>query len=181
MKASDKILARRYAKAFVLREGEKPAQAQARLDALAVLAEAVAPLRERFDSPVVGLEAKRAALEAASAAVGADAVDFAKMLLDAKRFGLLEEIVSQARAALDLAENRLRAEVSSALPLDKEQALRLEKVLSDYTGKQVQAVYTLAPELLGGLRVKAGDLLVENSVKGRLERLKGIIQETGSL
>ena len=34
MKASDRILARRYAKAFVLRAGENPAQAQARLESL---------------------------------------------------------------------------------------------------------------------------------------------------
>ena len=181
MKASDRILARRYAKAFVLRAGENPAQAQARLESLGALSEALKPLRARFDSPELGLDAKRDALEAARPLVGADAVEFAVILLESKRFGLLEEIVFQGRAALDFAANRLRVQVSSAAPLDKAQEKQLEQVLSKYTGMEVRAEYKVSPELLGGVCIKAGDLLVENSVKGRLERLKGILQETGSL
>ncbi|HOX23390.1 MAG TPA: ATP synthase F1 subunit delta [Elusimicrobiales bacterium] len=179
MRASDRILARRYARAYALRAQDKPGQAHARLDELATLAESLVPLRSSFESPVLGLEAKLAALDSVRGQAGQEAVDFAKMLLDAKRFQLLDEIVAQCRQALDQAENILRAEVSSAAPLDKAAAQQLEKMLSERTGKKVSVVYGVEPGLLGGVRIKAGDLLIENSVKGRLRRLQDILQEAG--
>ncbi|NLO90814.1 MAG: ATP synthase F1 subunit delta [Elusimicrobia bacterium] len=179
MKPADRILARRYARAYVLRGGEDPARAQSRLDALAALSSALSPLREEFDNPAVPQESKSAALEAARPAVGDEAVSFALVLLEAKRFGLLQEIAVQAAEALDAARNRIRVEVESARALDKAQAAELERAMSARTGMEVLASYTVRPELLGGLRIKAGDLLVENSVRGRLKRLKDTLREAG--
>lgn len=179
MKSADRILARRYARAYMLRDGEKPELAQARLDALAALSRALAPLREEFENPAVPQDAKSRALDAARPAVGDEAVWFAQVLLEAKRFGLLHEIAAQAADELDAARNRIRVEVESASALDKALALKLEQAIAGRTGMEVRASFSVRPELLGGLRIKAGDLLVENSVRGRLQRLKDTLREAG--
>ena len=64
------------------------------------------------------------------------------------------------------------AEVRSVLPLDDGQQRRLAAALSAATGKQVEVKVIVDPSVLGGVVARVGDVVIDGSVRHRLEQLK---------
>lgn len=69
------------------------------------------------------------------------------------------------------AEQRRRAiaEVTVARPLTATQADRLRAALSRQVGREVSLQVSVDPAVLGGVRVKLGDEVIEGTVSGRLQ------------
>lgn len=75
---------------------------------------------------------------------------------------------------LDLAAKlRLRdvAEVTVARPLAPEQEARLRAALTRITGREVDIQTSIDPSVIGGVRVRLGDEIIEGTVADRLEQL----------
>ena len=64
------------------------------------------------------------------------------------------------------------AEVATAVALSDDQKSRLQKALEDHTKSRLRLTYKQEPALIGGVRFTMGDLLIDDSVKGKLDRLK---------
>ena len=64
------------------------------------------------------------------------------------------------------------AEVKSALPLDDAQVKRLADVLSRATGKRVEVKVIVDPTVMGGIVATIGDMVINGTVRHRLEKLK---------
>ena len=67
--------------------------------------------------------------------------------------------------------SRQRALVESASALSPATQTELQASLSKKYGRQLTLVFTVNPELLGGIRVKVGSDVWDGSVKARLEGL----------
>jgi len=67
------------------------------------------------------------------------------------------------------------AEVRSAVPLSDDQRDRLAKALSDNLGREVEVKVIVDPDVLGGLVARVGDIVIDGSVRHRLEQLKEAI------
>lgn len=69
------------------------------------------------------------------------------------------------------AEQRRRAiaEVTVARPLSAEQADRLRHALTKQVGREITLQVNVDPAVLGGVRVKLGDEVIEGTVAGRLQ------------
>jgi F-type H+-transporting ATPase subunit delta len=67
------------------------------------------------------------------------------------------------------------AEVRSAIPLSDDQRDRLAKALSDGLGQQVEVRVIVDPDVLGGLVARVGDIVIDGSVRHRLDQLKEAI------
>jgi len=61
--------------------------------------------------------------------------------------------------------------VISAVKLDAAQSEKLSSALSTRLKRKVRMQNSIDPSLLGGAVVRAGDLVIDGSLKGRLERL----------
>lgn len=97
---------------------------------------------------------------------------------------VLKLIVSQGRARelVDIADELARlaeeeakreiAEVRAAVPLNKEQTKRLEKALSEATGKNVTVKVIVDPAVVGGVLARVGEVIIDGSVRHKLEVLK---------
>lgn len=68
--------------------------------------------------------------------------------------------------------NLIRAVVTSARPLLPEQADEIRQRLGKRLGKTVIVRQRQDPDLIAGFVVRAGDVVIDCSVKGHLERLK---------
>ena len=64
------------------------------------------------------------------------------------------------------------AEVRSALPLDAKQQKRLADALGKATGKHVEVKVIVDPSVLGGIVARVGDVVIDGTVRHRLEQLK---------
>jgi F-type H+-transporting ATPase subunit b len=63
------------------------------------------------------------------------------------------------------------AEVTSALPLSKEEEETVKRDVLAKTGAQT-VTFRVDPSILGGLVIRVGDKVLDNSVAGRLEGLQ---------
>jgi F-type H+-transporting ATPase subunit delta len=68
------------------------------------------------------------------------------------------------------------AEIRSAVPLDEDQRTRLAQALSKNLGKEVEVKVHVDPSVLGGLSVRVGDVVIDGTVRHRLDQLKEAIR-----
>lgn len=78
------------------------------------------------------------------------------------------------RAAAD--RQHAVAEVRSAVPLDDDQRRRLARALSSNLGKEVEVKVYVDPSVLGGLSARVGDVVIDGTVRHRLDQLKETIR-----
>jgi F-type H+-transporting ATPase subunit delta len=97
--------------------------------------------------------------------------NFVRVLAENHRLLLLPEIAAHYEMLRSAVENTIDVEVVSAVPLDAAQAEKLERALSTRLKRRVRMQNAVDSTLLGGAVVRAGDLVIDGSLKGRLQRL----------
>ena len=97
---------------------------------------------------------------------------FLALLSENGRLDFLPEIAEGFEALKSEDENVADAEVVSASELDDGQKARLAAALRQRLRRDVRLHCTVDPALIGGAVVRSGDLLIDGSLKGRLERLE---------
>jgi F-type H+-transporting ATPase subunit delta len=97
--------------------------------------------------------------------------NFVRVLAENHRLPLLPEIAAQYEELRAAVENTVDVEVTSAVALDAAQSENLKRALNERLKRQVRMQNSVDSSLLGGAIVRAGDLVIDGSLKGRLERL----------
>jgi len=103
--------------------------------------------------------------------VSDEGANFVHLLLENRRLSLMPEIVSQFEALKAEAEARLEATVVSAFPLEADQIKTLGNALKRKFGRDVNLTAQVDKTLLGGVVIRAGDLVIDGSLRGRLAEL----------
>ena len=98
--------------------------------------------------------------------------NFLYLLLDKNRIGAVEAVLEYYGKLTDEASNIARAEIVTAKPLKAEALEKLEKTMEELISKKIQADVREDKDLIGGVVVKIGDLVLDGSVKAQLEGLK---------
>jgi F-type H+-transporting ATPase subunit delta len=62
-------------------------------------------------------------------------------------------------------------QVTSAAPIDESQQQRLAAALIKRLGREVRLQVSIDPDLIGGAIVRAGDTVIDGSLRGRLNKL----------
>jgi F-type H+-transporting ATPase subunit delta len=97
--------------------------------------------------------------------------NFLQLLADNRRLKLLPEIAAQFEVLRAQAERIADVDVISARELSGEQAQKLQAALERRLGLTVRLHARVDPALVGGAIVRYGDLVVDGSLRGRIERL----------
>jgi F-type H+-transporting ATPase subunit delta len=113
--------------------------------------------------------------ELAGAQGNEKAQNFLRLLADNGRLTLLPQIAVQYSALRADVENTVEVTVSSAMPLSAEQSEKLTQALTRRLRRTVSLSATVDPSLIGGAIVRAGDFVVDGSLRGRVERLGNIM------
>ncbi|MEM7053931.1 MAG: F0F1 ATP synthase subunit delta [Pseudomonadota bacterium] len=97
--------------------------------------------------------------------------NFLNVLMHYRRLPLLPEIYAQFEILRRASEQRLKVHVTSAIELDAGQREKLAARLKQRFGAEVDMETDVDAELIGGLVVRAGDRVIDSSLRGRLEQL----------
>ena len=100
-----------------------------------------------------------------------NATNFLSLLVQNHRVSALPSIAEQYEQMRAEAEGTIDAELISAMSVTDEQRDRIAKSLSQRLGREVNLNVSENPDLIGGAVLRAGDLVIDASVKGRLEKL----------
>lgn len=97
--------------------------------------------------------------------------NFLSTLASNRRLALLPEIAAMFEALRAEAENTADVQVVSAVTLDDAQKQRLAAALKKRLKREVRLHCEVDESLLGGAIVRAGDFVIDGSLKARLDRL----------
>ena len=98
--------------------------------------------------------------------------NFVRVLAENHRLLLLPEILAHYEVMRADVENTVDVEVISAVKLDPAQAEKLAGALNTRLKRRVNMRNSVDASLLGGAVIHAGDLVIDGSVRGRLQRLR---------
>jgi F-type H+-transporting ATPase subunit delta len=97
------------------------------------------------------------------------------LLLALARDGKLDQLPGVVRAFEHYAqrgEAPLTGEVTSAVPLDEAQQARITEELRERYGAGLEVRFTVDPSLIGGLIIRIGDQVLDNSLRTRLSAIQ---------
>lgn len=105
------------------------------------------------------------------------AFNFLYLLIDRQREAFLGDIVSFFTDLANRARNIVQVQVTSAVELTKEEKKELGGVLGKFTGKEVQASYSVDPLLAGGVAVRIGDRIIDGSIRSKLSSMREFLRQ----
>ncbi|HHU76779.1 MAG TPA: ATP synthase F1 subunit delta [Firmicutes bacterium] len=100
-------------------------------------------------------------------------INFLNVLIDKNRFEYLDPIIEEFRIMADQKQNILNVTVVSAFPIDELQLQEIKrKCKNKYMASKVRVHLQEDKSLLGGIKLKIGDTMIDGTVKSRLEELR---------
>lgn len=92
-------------------------------------------------------------------------------LVEFHRLSVLPEIYELYEEMRKNAERTITVELISAYPMDEHYQARFKQALKQKTNCDIQLKCVTDKDILGGAIIRAGDLLIDGSVRGRLSKL----------
>ncbi len=177
------VYARRYAQTVfkMAQEGKELNRWQSDLRKIASLVrdEAVFSLLE---NPEVSFDEKSRVLSERLGDVNPEALKLVSMLVSKGRLGMMTDIADEYQRLLDNyrgVEGVELAEVTTAVPLDDEDMLKLAQRITEIVGKPVALKPKVESNLIGGIMIRVGDKLIDGSVRSKLAALRNEMGRAG--
>jgi ATP synthase F1 delta subunit len=99
-------------------------------------------------------------------------VNFLELLAERHRMPALFRIRNQLDSLWAEENKLLPVTVTSAVELDEELVNSIGKSIEDQTGRSVELSSKVDPDVLGGLQVRVGNMVLDATVRNRLEQLR---------
>jgi F-type H+-transporting ATPase subunit delta len=143
--------------------------------------DAVEDLRRLIQSPVFTADEQQRAIAAVLDEVKIEGLtaNFLKLVAKNRRLFATPDMIKAFRTLLARHRGQTSAEVISATPLEEGQVRALQTALKAALHKDVQLEQRVDPALLGGLIVKVGSRMIDNSLRTKLNSLKTVMKEVG--
>jgi F-type H+-transporting ATPase subunit delta len=103
--------------------------------------------------------------------------NFLKLLLENRRIAVLPEIAAHFDTLKAKVENSVDATVTSATPLSDAQIKEFAAALKQRLGRDVNIETKIDENLIGGAVIRAGDVVIDGSLRTRLEGLANALIE----
>ncbi|MCH2190709.1 MAG: F0F1 ATP synthase subunit delta [Gammaproteobacteria bacterium] len=123
------------------------------------------------DPRVEGSRAAELLADVARDSLPEGGANFINLLVQNDRLLALEDIKQQYGDLVAKAQALVHAKVTTALPLTKDQKSSLTSALEARLGMKVEIDENVDAGLVGGAIIQAGDLVIDGSAKGRIEKL----------
>ncbi len=99
-------------------------------------------------------------------------IRFCDILVEKERIKLLSAIISVFQNLVDKVQNRVRGVLYAPEKLKDEDFERLKGALAKFMGKEVVLERDVDPALIGGIKARIGETIIDGSVRGQLDRYR---------
>jgi len=99
-------------------------------------------------------------------------VRFLELLAERHRMPVLMRIRREFEAMFAEERKLLPVTITSAVELDKNTVKRIGKRIEEQTGKSIELATNVDPDVIGGLSMQVGNLIMDATIRSRLERLR---------
>jgi F-type H+-transporting ATPase subunit delta len=107
--------------------------------------------------------------------VSPEARNLARLLIERRRIGIVGEILAHYDALTDRASGIVRVEVTTAVQADAALEQRIRDSLSKQLGSDVQTTVRSDPSIVGGLVIRIGDRVIDDSLRTHLQQLQAAL------
>jgi len=107
----------------------------------------------------------------AATQLGREGANFVRMLAVNRRLGYLPEISALFDELKDAALGVADVTVTSAAPVDEGQQRKLAAALQKRLKRTIRLHCVIDPQLIGGAVLRTGDLVIDGSLRTRLDRI----------
>jgi F-type H+-transporting ATPase subunit delta len=97
--------------------------------------------------------------------------NFLRILVEARRLDVAPEIFQQFEEKRARAEGVSEVDVISAYEIDPSQQKQVADLMKKRLGRDVQVRASVDPSIIGGVIIRAGDSVIDASIRGRLRQL----------
>lgn len=97
---------------------------------------------------------------------------FVNVLADNRRLELLPEIQDEFEVRLAEENESLEVEITSAVELTEDELATFREVLTRRFDRRIEMSAVVDEAVLGGAMIRAGDTVVDSTVRGKLEKLR---------
>ena len=94
-----------------------------------------------------------------------------RLLAENGRLQIAAEIAQRYESLKNRERGVLDVDVATAFPLDEAQQQSIAAVLKNKLGRDIRITSSEEPALIGGVVIRAGDLVIDSSVQGQLTKL----------
>jgi len=132
-----------------------------------------------YTSPKINKEQKKETLKGIlESQLSPETMNLLYVLLDKRRAMEFKGVVKQFEKLVQVKNNEVAGVVYLAKPCSDEMFQKIAAKLSEVTGKNLKLSKEIDPSLIGGIKVKIGDQIVDSTVATKLRELKGSIDST---
>ena len=107
----------------------------------------------------------------------ASVVNLLMIMADNGRLSLLPEVATLFEQFKQAVESTVTVVVTSAYPLSDDETRVLSETMTSKLDRSVTLTSETDPSLLGGAIIRADDLVIDGSVRGRLDKLAGALTQ----
>jgi F-type H+-transporting ATPase subunit delta len=129
-------------------------------------------LRRLLESPDVTAAAKKAAIVTVVAPTNQTLANFLRLLIDRGRTADLPEISRAFALKVDDAEGRIAVEAITAIPLPDDLRQSIIAKVQRETGRAPQLTERVDPEVIGGLILRVGGVMLDSSARRHLDAMR---------
>jgi F-type H+-transporting ATPase subunit delta len=167
-------LARVYSEALfeAAKQGGKVDLIREQLGKLADALEQNRDLSVFFFSPYFSSREKKEGLERVLEGADPMFVNLLKVLIDNHRMPVIFRIRRQFEVLWQEENRLLPVEVTSAVTLDDDVAMRIRERIEQQTGRRVELTRRVDDGIIGGLIVRVSNMILDASIRNQLERLR---------
>lgn len=133
-------------------------------------------LRAVLTSPEVNMRAKKGTLADLTEGAHPLTTNFLQVLIDRGRIADFPEIARAFEERVARAEHRLEVEAITAVPMPDDLRKRVVQRIQGQTGATVDLTESVDPDIVGGLVLRIGEVVVDGSLRRRLDELRHTLQ-----
>ncbi len=125
-----------------------------------------------FFSPYFSVQEKKEALQRTVLDAHPAFTNFLEALIERHRMPVIFRIRTEFESLWDEARKLLPVQITSAIKLDSDTVKHLGDRIGKQVDRQVEVSAEVDPDILGGVVLRVGNVILDASIKNRLEQLR---------